>query len=616
MENIVHSSFDSKLYNIIINKFGKNTRQIRNITLCIDISGSMNALCTVPDRECDGFSRFDLIKHCIYLIIEMLDENDTLTIITFNNTAKRLLTGNLTIDNKQKIKDALAQVYPSGSTNMWAALNTAYNLDDEAKRLELELPDEIYLLSDGEANIHPPGGIEYCFQNLYQNEKYKKVSLHALGLSNDNDSRLLSTLCNFTNNGCYHFMPDASMVGPVSICRIANSLLSDNNQFKIELVEDTGVAITLEEDIDPATLYELTRYHVCQILNSICKSLDSQDKLRLSLYEHLKSYIVTIINRFKAEEKRIESYNMFIELYKDLYSLDKDEGQIFLAIKNSYWKTWGKHYLLSLYSAHMNRKCHNFKDKSVQYYGCQEFKNLITDGFDKFCKIEPPKPSAQIINTRASSPPRTTPNRSYTMNPRASSPPRTTPNMENYLSGSCFADGSRILLADGTEAKIETLDGSEELYYDGNSSVQIKYISRMRVENMVDMCHIGGLVITPWHPIYADSKKEWVFPIELTNESNNQYSFMMPTQIKWLYNIVLKTGHYICVDGFQCVSMGHNLLEFDSTTKILEHSYYGTNKVITDLEAFKDEYTQIITLRDNFVIDRDSAGLVCRIRKV
>jgi hypothetical protein len=57
------------------------------------------------------------------------------------------------------------------------------------------------------------------------------------------------------------------------------------------------------------------------------------------------------------------------------------------------------------------------------------------------------------------------------------------------------------------------------------------------------------------------------------------------------------------------------LLEFDSTTKILEHSYYGTNKVITDLEAFKDN-TQIITLRDNFVIDRDSTGLVCGIRKV
>ena len=600
MAHIVHSSFDSKLYNIIINQSGKNTRQIRNITLCIDISASMNTLCTVQDRECDGFSRFDLIKHCIYLIIEMLGENDTLTIITFNDNAKRLLTCKLTIDNKQTIKDKLAKVYPSGSTNIWAALNTAYNLDDEAKHLELELPDEIYLLSDGEANIHPPGGIEYCFQNLYKNEKYKKISLHALGLSNENDSRLLSTLCNFTNNGRYHFMPDASMVGPVSICCIANSLLSDNNQFKIELVEDTGVAITLEEDIDSAILYELTRYHVCQILNSICKSVDSQDKLRLSLYEHLKSYIEKIINRFKVEEKPIESYNMFIELYKDLYSLDKNEGQIFLAINNSYWKKWGKHYLLSLYSAHMNRKCHNFKDKSVQYYGCPEFKNLIADGFDKFCKIPPPKPSGQI------------PNRSYTMNPRATS---TNPDMRTYLDSGCFADGSKILLADGTESTVETLDGTEELYYDGINSVKIKYIIRMRVKNMVDMCHIGGLVITPWHPIYDDSKKKWIFPIELTNEFNNQYSFIMPTQIKWLYNIVLETGHYICVDGFQCVSMGHNLLEFDSTTKILEHSYYGTNKVITDLEAFKDNL-QIITLRDNFVIDRDSTGLVCGIRKV
>jgi Mg-chelatase subunit ChlD len=190
MEHII-LGFDNRLYKLNINQSGKNTRQIRNITLCIDISGSMNTLCTVQDCECDGFSRFDLIKHCIYLILEMLTENDTLTIITFNYNAMRLFSGKLTIDNKQTIKDKLAEVYPSNATNIWAALQVAYNLDDEAKRLELELPDEIYLLSDGEANNHPPGGIEYCFQNLYQNEKYKKVSLHALGLSNENDSRLL-----------------------------------------------------------------------------------------------------------------------------------------------------------------------------------------------------------------------------------------------------------------------------------------------------------------------------------------------------------------------------------------------------------------------------------------
>ena len=155
-------------------------------------------------------------------------------------------------------------VKPSNSTNIWAALHVAYNLDEKAKQLELYLPNEIYLLSDGEANIHPPGGIEYCFRNLYQNEKYKKISLHALGLSNENDSRLLSNLCNFTNDGCYHFMSDASMVAPVIICRIANSILTNNNQFKIELVEDSDKAITLEEDIDPATLYELKCYFSSQ----------------------------------------------------------------------------------------------------------------------------------------------------------------------------------------------------------------------------------------------------------------------------------------------------------------------------------------------------------------
>ena len=118
MEHVILSRFDNKLYKLIINHCGKNTIHKKNIILCIDISGSMNALCTVQDQECDGFSRFDLIKLCIYLIIELLTENDTLTIITFNNTARRLFTGKLTIDNKQTIKDTLEMVKPYGSTNI------------------------------------------------------------------------------------------------------------------------------------------------------------------------------------------------------------------------------------------------------------------------------------------------------------------------------------------------------------------------------------------------------------------------------------------------------------------------------------------------------------------
>jgi hypothetical protein len=249
----------------------------------------------------------------------------------------------------------------------------------------------------------------------------------------------------------------------------------------------------------------------------------------------------------------------------------------------------------------MNRKCHNFKDKGVQYYGCPEFTNLIIDGFEKFCKIPSPKPSGLI------------PNRTYTMNPRSSSP--INPDMRTYLNSGCVAYNSKILLADGTVKSVQTLDGTEELYNEESEITKIKYIIRINTPNKINMCHIGGLVITPWHPIYDDHKTKWVFPIELTNNSNNEYSFMIPTEVKWLYNIVLENGHYICVDGFKCVSMGHNLSEFNSINKILEHSYYGTNKVITDLEAFKDN-SQIITLKNNFVIDRDPFGIVCRIRKV
>jgi hypothetical protein len=53
-----------------------------------------------------------------------------------------------------------------------------------------------------------------------------------------------------------------------------------------------------------------------------------------------------------------------------------------------------------------------------------------------------------------------------------------------------------------------------------------------------------------------------------------------------MYNIVLESGHWVDIEGFKCVSLAHGLIDFDHSNQILKHDYFGTNKIIQDLENF------------------------------
>jgi hypothetical protein len=46
----------------------------------------------------------------------------------------------------------------------------------------------------------------------------------------------------------------------------------------------------------------------------------------------------------------------------------------------------------------------------------------------------------------------------------------------------------------------------------------------------------------------------------------------------YIYNFVLETCHVIIVNGYECVTLGHNLAEPE-----IYHPYYGTNKITEDL---------------------------------
>jgi hypothetical protein len=96
------------------------------------------------------------------------------------------------------------------------------------------------------------------------------------------------------------------------------------------------------------------------------------------------------------------------------------------------------------------------------------------------------------------------------------------------------------------------------------------------------------LIITPFHPILENN--EWVFPTSLGK--------ITEYDCEYVYNLVLDTNHTVNIDSTICVTLGHNISE----NFVVSHNYFGTNKVINDLEKFETYNDGIVVLdKNNFV---------------
>jgi len=49
-----------------------------------------------------------------------------------------------------------------------------------------------------------------------------------------------------------------------------------------------------------------------------------------------------------------------------------------------------------------------------------------------------------------------------------------------------------------------------------------------------------------------------------------------------MYDFILDNGHVMIINGVECISLGHGF-----KGKIVEHEYFGTEKVINDLKKIK-----------------------------
>ena len=384
-----------------------------------------------------------------------------------------------------------------------------------------------------------------------------------------------TTFCNYLGN---ILSPD------LFVCEVKSIQSSETSFELIKPFESTNINIQSE----------LVRFHLYQLLKDVCIKSGTSRRIDSQLQNSIGKFgmwINNIIVHLTNSGNDSQELNLLRNILRDFISDDDTQEQITKALSRPDWfNKWGYHYLLSLSLAHLTRQCHNFKDQGVQLYGNDTFQQLKDEAYQIFSTIQPPRPSlrAQVIRTSMSA---------YVNN-----------------SGGCFGPKCKIRLEDNTFVKLDKLTGNELVYQgDGVAGAKIKYIVQTEIpEGSKLMCQIENLIISEYHPMYDTNSGGWVFPNQLTN------SKLVP--INSMYNIVLESGHWVEIEGFRCVSLGHQLENFDSTNHILKHDYFGTNKVIDDLENFSKatclmpSVPKIIRLFDYVVLRDNLTNLVVGIK--
>lgn len=551
---IVRSGWDDNIYKITtqIKPDDWVDRRVRTTLIAVlDTSGSMGESCSVGGEQ-DGFSRLNLVQHSMNTVIQMLHPDDELVIVQFNSQANYVFNEKITQHNKPRAKSIIDSLTPGGGTYIWNGLRLAYDAARRASNSNVH----IMLLTDGQSNDDPFSELRRFFSSE-SNQSVRTTKLTTFGFSYDINSKSLFDIAEYANSS-FNFIPDASMVGTVFCNYLANILSPDLFVCQIEKITwsiTQSDPILNFNQIGELTQYELIRFHCYQILKDTC--------MKSGTVRRLSDEITGQINLFKVFLQNIRftpgslQSILLSNLIKDFVSDDESHEQITKAISRSDWfNKWGYHYLLSLSLAHLTRTCHNYKDQGVQLYGNTLFQSLQEQVYQIFSSIQPPRPSlrAQVVRT----------------------------SMSAYVdrSGGCFGPECKIRLVDGTLKQLNKLTGDELVYQgDGIVGSKIKYIIQTEIpQGKKFMCKIGDLIISEFHPIYSTNSSGWVFPTHLVVSEE--------IEITHMYNIILESGFWVEIEGIKCVSLGHQLDSFDSNNKILSHDYFGTHKVIEDLENF------------------------------
>lgn len=190
-----------------------------NLTYLIDISGSMA-----------GENKLELIKKSLCNQVDFLREEDSISIVTYSNTAKVVLSST-PVKNRKEIKSVINSLYASGCTNASDGLVLAYK--ENKKRFDSKGVNRVILCSDGDFNVGVTDDKE--LQSLIKQQAQSGVFLTVLGFGMGNyKDNTMETLANY-GQGSYHYINSKKEAKRVLEDENFGSMLTIAKDVKIQI---------------------------------------------------------------------------------------------------------------------------------------------------------------------------------------------------------------------------------------------------------------------------------------------------------------------------------------------------------------------------------------------
>eukprot|EP01084_Bolivina_argentea_P280435 479600_1 len=630
---------------------GKKMKRLPVMLCCVvDTSGSMGCDAVIKDEngksECHGLSILDLTKHSIKTIVECLNKKDYLSIVSYSNEAQVVtpLT-KMTKKNKKKTLAALNDLQADGQTNLWQGLFHGLEQLRTCKDMESAYHNSaVMLFTDGLPNMIPPKGHMAMLSDYMEEHKRLNCVIHTYGFGYSLDTKLLTQLA-IRGNGYYSFIPDSTMVGTIFVnslsnfcCNVAKNVvlrvaMNTKKEYQIvggypHQVTAKGIEINIgnvmygqskeviirwapnkeggDVDVNDTSIalsYISLRNNKAMDTNAYADACDKRHTqrsyYRLMSCDVLREAMQSIqsTNEVDAAQAQLKQLIKEIEMIqKDAYLSDLMtdlKGQCFEAISAAeVYDKWGKHYLPSLIFAHLHQHCNNFKDPGVQHYGGALFKQLRDKANDIFIGMAAPKSSYK--------PPEWL-KEFGDVNAQAVRQPNVA--MSHYMnaSGGCFEGHALVLMEDESVMFVQDLKVGDRVHNGAKVECVIKYECADGKSMLTTLREFNELKITPFHPIKMMG--EWVFPMDVSAPQQEQCDFV--------FNVVLSDHHILVVNGVECCSLAHGFKD----NQVIQHAYFGTDKIIADLRKCSGwSKGEIVLPSDAFQRDPNS-GLVCALKQ-
>jgi Ca-activated chloride channel family protein len=174
----------------------------------IDVSGSMAAE-----------NRLQLVKRSLGLLVDKLDERDTIGIVVYGTTGRRVLAPT-SAARRDRIMAEIEKLQPEGSTNLEDGLNLGYEMARES--FTRGASNRVVLCTDGVANTGQTEADSLLAQ--IRSEAKRGIDMMALGfgMGNYNDA-LLQRLAD-EGNGQYAYIDDLSEARAFFLRRLTSVL--------------------------------------------------------------------------------------------------------------------------------------------------------------------------------------------------------------------------------------------------------------------------------------------------------------------------------------------------------------------------------------------------------